>query len=106
MTTHDFDTIIATDSLTLANFSATWCGPCRAMQPNIELLAHSHSDVNIVKIDIDYATHRELVARYNIVSVPTLILFRHSKILWRDSGVVPYEQLLSVVEEHQLVESI
>ncbi len=106
MTTHDFEIIIASDSLTLADFYATWCGPCRAMHPTIERLAHSNSDVNIVKIDIDYATHRELVARYNIVSVPTLILFRHGEVLWRDSGIVPYERLLSVVREHQCVECV
>lgn len=105
MTTADFDNLVASEQLTLINFYATWCGPCRAMHPTIERLAQSMTDINVVRIDISDASHRDLVRRYNIVSVPTLLLFRESQMLWRESGVIPYDRLCNIVRQHQFVGS-
>jgi len=104
MKTSDFDNLIASDNLILVDFYATWCGACRAIDPTLERVALAMSDmVTVVHIDIDSKSTRELVRRYNIVSVPTLILFMRGERLWRESGVLSFERLCSVVRRYQTV---
>lgn len=104
MKTSDFDNLIASDNLILVDFYATWCGACRAIDPTLERVALAMSDmVTVVHIDIDSQSTRELVRRYNIVSVPTLMLFMRGERLWRESGVLSFERLCSVVRRYQTV---
>lgn len=104
MKTSDFDNLIASDNLILVDFYATWCGACRAIDPTLERVALAMSDmVTVVHIDIDSKSTRELVRRYNIVSVPTLMLFMRGERLWRESGVLSFERLCSVVRRYQTV---
>ncbi len=94
MTTNDFYSLIAQNDLTLVDFYATWCGPCKAMDPIIDRLsAMLNKRATIIRIDIDRKEHREIVARYNIVAVPTFVLFRDGEIVWRESGVMPIERI-------------
>jgi len=94
MTTNDFYSLIAQNDLTLVYFYATWCGPCKAMDPIIDRLsAMLNKRATIIRIDIDRKEHREIVARYNIVAVPTFVLFRDGEIVWRESGVMPIERI-------------
>lgn len=58
----------------LVDFYASWCGPCKAMAPILEELSQSRNDLSVVKVDIDEA--KEIVEKYQISSVPTLILFK------------------------------
>lgn len=66
----NFDDIISQDSW-IVDFSAIWCGPCRMLEPVLDELSKKY---NILKIDIDKSS--ELVERFSIMSVPTLILFK------------------------------
>lgn len=82
-----FSDLIGGDTPVLVDFSAEWCGPCKMMKPVLqELKTQLGTTVTIIKIDIDQSP--QLARHYNIQSVPTLLLFQHNKILWRQSGAV------------------
>ena len=102
MTTNDFYSLIAQNDLTLVDFYATWCGPCKAMGPIIDRLsAMLNKRATIIRIDIDRKEHREIVARYNIVAVPTFVLFRDGEIVWRESGVMPIERIENAIRRQE-----
>ncbi|GFI54015.1 thioredoxin [Alistipes sp.] len=102
MTTNDFYSLIAQNDLTLVDFYATWCGPCKAMDPIIDRLsAMLNKRATIIRIDIDRKEHREIVARYNIVAVPTFVLFRDGEIVWRESGVMPIERIENAIRRQE-----
>lgn len=89
---------IKSEKLTLVDFFATWCGPCRIQGPILDKLkARIGDDVKILKVDID--KYGEIAAEYHIQSVPTLMLFRNEKLLWRTSGVKQLDFLEAKVKE-------
>lgn len=97
-----FDGEIMSDKLTLVDFYAAWCGPCKAMHPILEQLSQMVGDkARILKYDVDDLDNSDIVARYNVSSVPTLILFSRGKVLWRTSGVVSAEYLRDIVEKFE-----
>lgn len=98
----DFDNIISSERLTLIDFYATWCGACRAMDPTLDRVALAMSDmVTLVRVDTSAISSIPIVRRYNIVAVPTLILFHRSEQLWRDSGIISFSQLCDIIRRHQ-----
>lgn len=104
MRTSDFDRIIDSEHLMLVDFYATWCGACKAMDPTLDRVALALSDiVTILRIDISSSTSRDLVRRYNIVAVPTMMLFFRGEVLWRDSGIISFDRLCQIIRRHQAV---
>ena len=92
--------IINGSQLTLVDFFATWCGPCKMMHPVLEQLKEEMGDsLRIIKIDID--KNEALMERYRIQSVPTLMLFRKGDALWRQSGAMSLSDLKKVVNSYQ-----
>ena len=94
-----FSDIINADKPVLVDFWATWCGPCKTMAPILSDVKSKVGDkVSIIKIDVD--KNPEAANAYKITGVPTLILFKAGKIVWKQSGVVPAFELLKVLNEH------
>ena len=80
-----FREIIQSETPTLVDFYATWCGPCQQMHPILDKLKDQMgSTVRVVKIDVD--KNQEVAAKFKIRSVPTLLLFRKGEIVWRQAG--------------------
>lgn len=103
----DFDKIIWRDALTFVDFFATWCGPCQMMHPVIDKFREQmNGRVDVYTIDIDDRDMIEIIRRYSIRSVPTLLFFRRGEVLWRHSGSIGYEQLKRVLEELEKRENV
>lgn len=93
-----FNNVIQSDQLTLVDFYATWCQPCRMMHPVLEQLKEELGEsIRIIKVDVD--KYDDTAAQHHIQSVPTLMLFRNGEALWRQSGAMPKSQLKQIVEQ-------
>ena len=93
-----FNEIIQSDKLALVDFSAEWCGPCKMMAPILKDLKKEMGDaVTIIKVDVDQSP--QAAQAYQVQGVPTLILFKNGKQLWRQSGVVRKNELKSIIEK-------
>lgn len=91
-----FQEIINGDRPVLVDFHATWCGPCKQMAPELTRFARSNKEhLRVIKIDVD--RNQQASAAYGIQGVPTLILFKNGKVLWRQSGAMSAAQLESTV---------
>jgi len=95
-----FNEVIHSDKPVLVDFFATWCGPCKMMSPILQQVKQSLGDaVTIIKVDVD--KNPQAASAYGIQGVPTLILFKNGKVLWRQSGVVQANMLVNVLKQHQ-----
>lgn len=96
----NFNDIINGTQLTLVDFFATWCGPCKQMHPILEQLKQELGEsIRIVKLDVD--KNNALANTYHIQSVPTLILFNKGEMLWRHSGALSLNELKAIIKNHQ-----
>lgn len=94
-----FNDIINGEQLTLVDFFATWCGPCKQMHPVLEQLKQELGDsIRIVKLDVD--KNEALSAAYRIQSVPTLMLFRSGQVVWRQSGAMRLNELKAIINQY------
>lgn len=90
--------ILASSTPVLIDCFATWCGPCQMVPPILKEVKDKMGEkIRIIKIDID--RNQQLAAQWQISSVPTLLLFREGRLIWRQSGVVPAHQLIPLLQQ-------
>lgn len=91
-----FSEIINQSKPVLIDFYADWCGPCKMMSPILKQVKDNLGDrVSIIKIDVD--KNQELAAKYQVKGVPTLMLFKNGKQIWRQSGVIQKDEIINII---------
>ncbi len=89
--------VIKSDKQVLVDFNADWCGPCQMLKPILSELSEERSDTKIVSVNID--NEEELATKYNVVSIPCLVLFKDGKELSRSIGLKPKEEIKKLLGE-------
>ena len=90
---------LSMNKLTLVDFWATWCGPCRMMAPIVEELADEMGDVVFAKVDVD--ENPDIAMGLRIASIPTLMLFKDGQAVERVIGVTPKEELKAIIDRNR-----
>lgn len=100
LTNENFESTVTKDGITIVDFWASWCGPCRMFAPIFEKAATQHSEITFAKVDTEQ--QQQLAAALNISSIPTLMAFRDGVLVFRQPGAMPahaLEQLIKGVRE-------
>lgn len=94
---NNFKSIINSEIPVLVDFFAEWCGPCKTLAPILKQVKDELGEtIKIVKIDVD--KNQPLAAEYQVRGVPTLLLFKNGKQVWRQSGVLQKSELLQIIK--------
>lgn len=96
ITKDNFDAeVLKAKGTVLIDFWASWCGPCRMLSPVVDEVADEHADVKVGKINID--EEPELAQQFDVMSIPTLMVFRDGEKIRESVGVVPKEQIENLI---------
>lgn len=94
---HNFQNeIIENTGIALVDFYADWCGPCKMLSPIIDEIAEERTDITVGKVNVD--ENNSLAAKYNVMSIPTMIIFKNGKEQARVIGVRPKEDILAELQ--------
>jgi thioredoxin 1 len=92
----NFDSIINDSRPVIVDFHALWCSPCKMQSPILKEVATELGErVRVIKIDVD--SNSQIAGRYSVQSVPTIMIFKNGRAVWRQSGVASKKQLKSVL---------
>jgi thioredoxin 1 len=95
----NFNEIINSETPVLVDFFADWCGPCKMLAPILkDVKKELGEEIKIVKIDVD--KNEALAAKFQVRGVPTMLLFKNGKQLWRQSGVLQKQEIISIINSH------
>jgi thioredoxin 1 len=88
--------VVESEQPVLVDFWAPWCGPCRIVAPHLEELAGERDDLTIVKLNVD--DNPQTAAQYNVMSIPTLLLFKHGQVAHQIIGALPKNRLVQEID--------
>ena len=88
--------VIESEKPVLVDFWAAWCGPCRVVAPVLEEIASERDDLRIVKLDVD--ANQQTAANYDVLSIPTMILFKNGQVAKKIIGAYPKKRLEAELE--------
>ena len=99
VTDQNFQEFIGDDGLSMIDFWAVWCGPCRIVAPFVEQLADEYAgQVSVGKLDVD--ANQRSATQYNVRSIPTILFFKAGKVVDQVIGAVPRAALESKIRQH------
>ena len=87
------DSLIKKNTNTLIYISTKWCSPCKKMEPIIDKLVDNNSSLKVIKIDLDANTYAQ--ARFDVKSLPALVLYENNSVVWHKNGIIAYDDLIS-----------
>ena len=87
------------DGVVLVDFFATWCGPCKMLSPIVDEVSDEITDVKFIKVDVDQLS--DIASNYNIMSIPTLIIFKDGNVVAKQMGMLPKEALIDFINENK-----
>lgn len=94
---HNFQNeILENAGIALVDFYADWCGPCKMLSPIIDEISEERTDITVGKVNVD--ENNSLAAKYNVMSIPTMIIFKNGKEQARVVGVRPKEDILAELQ--------
>lgn len=94
---NNFESEVINGGTVLVDFNASWCGPCRMLRPILEEISEERANSKIVSIDVD--EEDELAGKYNVSSIPCLVLFKDGKEVKRSVGLVPKDDIIKMIGE-------
>ena len=97
LTKENFNTVLNTDKKILIDFFATWCGPCRMVSPIVDEIADEHPEFVVAKVDVDQ--NPDLAGEFGVMSIPTLVVIKDSKVINQSAGARPKAQILAMLED-------
>lgn len=96
LTADNFESLAIGDGMTLVDFWAEWCGPCRMFAPIFDRASEKHTDIRFGKVDTE--AEAVLAASAHITSIPTLMAFRDGVLVYREAGALPAPALEELIE--------
>lgn len=88
--------VLQSDKTVLVDFYADWCGPCKMLSPVVDSVANENADIKVVKVNVDNA--QDLAIKYQVMSIPTLVVIKNGQEINRSVGVVSKSQIEEMVK--------
>ena len=88
--------VLESETAVLVDFWAPWCGPCRVIAPSLEEINDERDDLRVVKLNVD--ENQQTAARYDVMSIPTLIVFKNGEVATKIIGALPKKRLQAELE--------
>ena len=96
VTSQNFESeVTASEKTVLIDFWAVWCGPCRMLSPVVDEIAEERTDIKVCKINVD--DEQELAGRFDVMSIPTLVVVVGGEVKNKSIGVIPKEKILELL---------